>query len=80
MKTLKILMAILLITFACLTPYHINALDSDVGYCGNYWGGTYVWGFEWYNTNDLHDGITDTVTSQHYVGASHTSGRTFNAS
>ena len=31
MKTLKILIAVLFIAFACLTPYHVNALHSDVG-------------------------------------------------
>jgi len=72
MKTLKTLVAVLF-AFACFLPYNLKALDSDVGWCGDYWGGAYVWGFEPWNLNDLHDDITDILTSDHYVGLSNAS-------
>ena len=67
MKTLKILIAVLFIAFACLTPYHVNALHSDVGAGTNTWGGAFVWGFESWNTIDLHTGATDIARSKHYM-------------
>ena len=71
MKAIKTFLAVL-IALVCISPPPLNALTSDVGWCGNYWGGAYVWGFEPWNTIDLHDGRTDSVLSGHYVGLSHT--------
>ena len=74
MKILTMLTLFAILTLACLFHTSLNAMDSDVGWCGNYWGGAFVWGFESWTTNDLHDDKTDIVTSQHYVGFNNTYG------
>ena len=80
MKILTTLTLFAILALACLFHAPLNALDSDVGWCGDYWGGAYVWGFEWYNTNDLHDDKTDIATSRHYVDLSNASAHSNNAS
>lgn len=42
-------------------------MKSDVERRGNVYGGVYVWGFEPENTNDLHDGKTNTATARHHI-------------
>lgn len=76
MKILTMLTLFAMLALACLFPAPLNAIDGDTGWCGNYWGGAIVWGFEAYNLNDLHDDVTDIVTSEHYVGLANGSAHT----
>lgn len=62
----KPLLGCTLLALTCLLPSHLNAIDSDVRWCGDLWGGAFVWGID-DPYGDLHDGRTNTVTSRHYV-------------
>ena len=67
MKTLKMLAAVLFAIACLFFTYNLTALDSDVGAGTNTWGGAFVWGFEPWNTIDLHTGRTDIARSKHYM-------------
>lgn len=80
MKILTTFTLFAILALACLFQAPLNALVGDVGWCGNYWGGAYVWGFEPSNLNNLHDDKTDIVVSEHWVGLNNQSARSANAS
>ena len=56
MRTLKTLVVVIFALSSLFLTYNLIALDSDVGAGNGTWGGAFVWGFEPWNTIDLHWG------------------------
>lgn len=67
MRTLKTLVVVSFALASLFLTYNLIALDSDVGAGIGTWGGVFVWGFESWNTIDLHTGATDIAESEHYM-------------
>ena len=67
MRTLKTLVVVIFTLSSLFLTYNLIALDSDVGAGTDTWGGVFVWGFESWNTMDLHTGATDIAESDHYM-------------
>ena len=67
MRTLKTLVVVIFALTSLFFTHNLIALKSDVGAGTGTWGGVFVWGFEPWNTIDLHTGATDIAESEHYI-------------